>query len=129
MRQLKEKTIGERKVILKELTVPEADRVFAIIEKGYTPRTMDWLFGDKLPAFVMDMIMDVSLDELLKDDLAPSELEPLYDAALEVNSFLSKSLAAMNMMGQAMMAGLPELPSTSLTEDTTESGNTDSASS
>lgn len=88
------------RITVKELTGLQVDKVFETLDDGYKLSHQDRLMaGKKFPEFVLDMVTaPIKLSELIKKkDLAPSEYEPVYDAAIRVNDFLSQALQDYQM--------------------------------
>jgi len=138
MRKISEIKIGENKVIVRELTVAQVESCFDQQENVKETSALDWLFADEyMPENILEMIIDRPVAEVMPEDMAPSELEPLYKEALRINPFLGKALARMRKISEQMMSmdlqkllyGSGAAPYTSSTEDSMESGTTDSPSS
>lgn len=95
-RKIEETTIAGTRVPVVELTALQVDELLKRFEEGFEPTGMDKLFlGSKhLPEFALNWITaPVKVADLTKEhDLAPSEIAPLYDKALSVNSFLANAL-------------------------------------
>lgn len=99
MRKEESFTLAGRTLVAKELTGPEADRVFTALDSGYdlTPLDLLVLPTRHLPEFVVNLSLGIDLGELVRgEELAPSEFIAAYDKVAEVNPFLAKSLALFN---------------------------------
>lgn len=106
MRKLSEIMIGTKKVIVRELTVAQVEKQFAEIAIQTEPTTLDWLFSEEyLPEVVLEEIICAPVSTVLTDDMAPSELEPLYKEALKINPFLAGALKQMRRIA-TLMEGL-----------------------
>lgn len=113
MRLLAEVPLGDRKVMVKELTLAEIRAWLEEAAQRLTVGLVDELFDDKdlsisdLPSFC-----DMAADQF--EGFGPSELEPLVDKIREVNArfFVTwrRRLAATRQMHQAP----PGLPAASL---------------
>lgn len=106
MKKIEKIKIGAVEVVLVELSVEECDAIFEGVEAGHEPTTLDWMFAKKyLPQWVMEQIMDTPMAEILSQGpvtLHPSELEAVYQAAVEVNPFLSVALTEMRRAGDVL---------------------------
>lgn len=99
-RRRDEVKIDDVRIPVTELTGPQAHDVLEKLKSGYTMTSQDQLMGEKkFPAFVLDMVTaPVKLSDLIQEhDWSPSEYEPVYDKAIEVNDFLSSALQKFQM--------------------------------
>jgi hypothetical protein len=102
MKKLAEVTVGGVRVVVSELDVAQVEQMLTLIRDQAEPTTLDWLFaGTYLPERVLDEIIGRPVREVLTvGELAPSELEPLYEKALAVNPFLAKALVQMRELAE-----------------------------
>ncbi|MCB2218055.1 MAG: hypothetical protein KQH59_18490 [Desulfobulbaceae bacterium] len=102
MKKLAEVTVGGVRVVVSELDVAQVERMITMIRNQAEPTTLDWLFADTfMPERVLQEIIGRPVQEVLQvGELAPSELEPLYEKALAVNPFLAKALAKMSELAE-----------------------------
>lgn len=106
MRKISEIKVGDQKVVVRELTVAQVERQFKGLGGQQEPTTLDWLFAeDYMPEAMLGEIIGEPVTGLLTEDVAPSELEPLYREALKLNPFLAGALKQMRRIA-TLMEGL-----------------------
>lgn len=106
MRGLSEVTIAGHKFVVRELTYPQILDLLKEIEEATGEQSgIDRLYGSTyMPESVIAKIIDDDLGKvMLENDLAPSEVEPLFKKAVEVNHFLAKALKEWQEMSRLMM--------------------------
>lgn len=106
MRGLAETTIAGRKFVVRELTYPQIlDLLKGIEEEVGEQSGVDRLYSSTyMPQSVIDKIIDADLEAfMVENDLAPSEVEPLFKKAVEVNPFLARALKEWMEMSRWMM--------------------------
>lgn len=109
---IKTKTIdfNGRKITVKELTVAQVDSwMEKMAETAGTekPHILDVLMGRDLPVSAVLLAVPELTDDDLVGEVAPCEIEQLYNAVEEVNGFLSsmsKRLVALS--GVQLRAGV-----------------------
>lgn len=143
MRGIAEITLADHTFTVRELTYPQiVQQIKTIKEEEGEPGELDWLFGKKyMPQATIEAIIGEDLDAIMKEkDLAPSQIEPLYKKAVEINPFLAGALQEMRQIAEMIRMSLPsmsanlsnlfaELPSSLLDGATTNRKDTDSATS
>jgi len=86
MRKQKKATIGDKEVVVKELTIGEVKNALEEIDKRKEPHVIELLFPD-VPAIVLSMSTGLSAEEF--EHFTQSEMEQLISVFKEVNPFLS----------------------------------------
>jgi len=143
MRGIAEIKIEGHTFTVRELTYPQIiQQLQAIKEEEGEPSGLDWLFGKKyMPQATIEAILEENLDAFMQEhDLAPSQIEPLYKKAVEINPFLAGALQEMREIAELMRMSLPsmsanlsnlfaELPSSLLDGATKDQNDTDSVTS
>lgn len=119
MRGLGECKIAGHTFVVRELTSTQIIDEMQRLDDPDKPHNLDWLFAEKyLPLTTLEKIVEEDVGEFWeREGLSPSELEPLYQKAVEVNPFLARALRkkmehveAMAMMKtDSMLEGLSEL--------------------
>jgi len=98
MRKSKVIKIDDREVTIKELTVRQVDECIESLRPERKPLAIELLLDPVIPAEIVVMSTDFSMDQLA-GDMSPSELKEIWDAVAEVNDFLSAMLARMAAAG------------------------------
>ena len=102
-KRLGEIIIKGKRVFVRELEVAEVDALLIELDTQHTPTTLDWLFADDyMPESALEKIIGQPVKEVLAPGIAPSELEPLYKKAVEVNPFFAKALEKMRGIADLM---------------------------
>lgn len=88
-------TINGQDYTIKELTVSQVEQMVAAIECGdYQGHIFDSLINKPLPANAFFMAIGVEQKEF-NHDLAPSEVNHLYEKVIEVNPFCADLMERM----------------------------------
>lgn len=120
MRKLSEIKIGDKVVVVRELTVAQVERQFSEIKTQEEPTTLDWMFSSTyMPEAVLAEIIGEPVALLITEETTPTDLEPLYKEALKINPFLEKALEQMRQIATMVeemdllkkQSGFAKLPS------------------
>ncbi len=120
---------GGRQVIVRELDVVQSLQLVRRSREQLDPSDLD--LGNAfafMPEFVLEEIIGQPLSELLTPGISHTELEALYQKALELNPFLARAMKNMAQMieaSQSMLNGSRTQLSDLLNEVTSVFGNTD----
>lgn len=141
-RRVKEVDLGEKKILVKELTVKQIRKFWSELNNQGIPDLSSMMTGGPV-----SVLWDACIDGLVPDDMenmAPSEIKAVYDAVIEVNTvffdqarrfeeenpavkeYRSAIAQDLRMMVWQSLTGLSAASSN---EDTQESSNTDTPSS
>lgn len=101
MRKEKKITIGDEKIVVSELTVEQVANIMDGLE-GATTSTLDLLFPDRLPAEAVCRATELTMEDLTKRP--PSELDVIWKAAEDVNSFFAGMVGRLASLGAAALA-------------------------
>ncbi len=102
MRQTENLKVGDKEIIVKELTMAEIRNVMAALEKQEgTPHIIDLLFPD-MPAAAISISTGLSLKNL-EGDFTQSEIKQIRDKVEKLNPFFAKALNRLAKLGQSML--------------------------
>lgn len=85
MRIIKEIAVGDRKILIKELTLAELRAWLAKQTDGVSTDLADAIFDQSSDLLVSDIPHFSDLTPEVLNDLAPSEIEPVVKEIVEVN--------------------------------------------
>lgn len=100
MRMSKKVRLGDREVVVSELTVAQVRQLLEEMERPGEVHVLDMMFKDA-PAQALTMSTGLSFEDL--EQYAPSELEPLKEAFLETNPFFVKLIEDLARIGQEVL--------------------------
>lgn len=105
MRKEKRITVDDKEIIARELTVEEVTNIMDGLE-GQAVENYDLLFPDRLPAEAVRQATGLAEPDLVR--MTPSELDAIWQAVEEVNSFFGAMVGRLAALGQAaLVAGDP----------------------
>lgn len=112
MRGLSECKIAGKTFTVRELTYPQVlQQIKGIKDREEEPTGLDWLFGKSyMPLETLTAIVGEDVEAfMVEQQLAPSEIVPLYKEAVEVNPFLAGALAQMREIAAMMRLNMMSL--------------------
>ena len=83
--------LGEREIIVNELTVTQIDKVFGEFDINRKAARAEMLIDSNIPIEVVTTATGLK-DEELNGEFTPSELNMIWEAVARVNDFLSKMM-------------------------------------
>ncbi|MGE4545839.1 MAG: hypothetical protein AB7D06_17240 [Pedobacter sp.] len=101
MRKSKDITVAERKITAEELTVEQVTNIMDGLQTATTD-AFDLLFPDRLPSVAVCQSTGLTVVEL--KGMAPSELDAIWKATEEVNSFFVAMVGRLSSLGAAALA-------------------------
>ncbi len=101
MRKSKIIKFNGQELTVKELTVSQVKDVLRSLDT-FEPHTLDILMDQPVTASAVCMASGISVEDL-EGDLAPSEIQELYDAVLEVNPTFAAMLGRLQKIGMEKM--------------------------
>lgn len=101
MRKEKRVDVAGKEVVVRELTVEEVTNIMDA-QEGQKVGVLDLLFPDRLPADAVCLATGLTIEQL--NTMAPSELDAIWKAAEEVNSFFGGMVGRLATLGAAALA-------------------------
>ena len=101
MPKKKEITVGGKKLVARELTAAQIRELLDGLDGAGQAGILDILYPNQIPGAAAAMSVDLPLEEL--EQMAPSELDPLMEAASEVNPSLAALIDRLAKFGAAAM--------------------------
>lgn len=105
MQKIKRIKIDERELTVKELTVGQIRNIIEDLENPENVHIIDMLFGDEIPALAVSESTEISMKDLEKGKITPSEMEIIIKGVKEVNPFFVKMIERLAKIGETALKG------------------------